>query len=54
VARRGVFQFENFLLDRQSRELFRRDEAGAFVPMAVGSRALKFSTCFSTGLETLY
>ena len=36
----GVFQFEGFRLDRQSRVLFRRDEAGAFVPMAVGSRAL--------------
>ena len=37
----GVFQFEGFRLDRQSRVLFRRDEAGAFVPMAVGSRALR-------------
>jgi TolB-like protein/tetratricopeptide (TPR) repeat protein len=36
----GGFQFEGFRLDRQSRVLFRRDEAGAFVPMAVGSRAL--------------
>jgi DNA-binding winged helix-turn-helix (wHTH) protein len=36
----GVFQFEGFRLDRQSRVLLRRDEAGAFVPMAVGSRAL--------------
>ena len=40
MARGGVFQFEDFRLDRQSRVLFRRDEAGAFVPMAVGSRAL--------------
>ena len=40
MARGGVFQFEEFRLDRQSRVLFRRDEAGAFVPMAVGSRAL--------------
>jgi TolB-like protein len=40
VARGGVFQFEGFRLDRQSRVLFRRDEAGGFVPMAVGSRAL--------------
>ena len=40
MARGGVFQFEGFRLDRQSRVLFRRDEAGAFVPMAVGSRAL--------------
>jgi TolB-like protein len=37
----GVFQFEGFRLDRQSRVLFRRDEAGAFVPMAVGSRTLE-------------
>jgi DNA-binding winged helix-turn-helix (wHTH) protein len=36
----GVFEFEDFRLDRQSRVLFRRDEVGAFVPMAVGSRAL--------------
>ena len=41
MARGGVFQFEGFRLDRQSRVLFRRDEAGAFVPMAVGSRALE-------------
>ena len=40
LARDGVFQFEGFRFDLQSRVLFRRDEAGAFVPMAVGSRAL--------------
>jgi adenylate cyclase len=40
LAQGGVFQFERFRLDRQSRVLFRRDEAGAFVPMAIGSRAL--------------
>jgi len=40
LAHGGVFQFEGFRLDRQSRVLFRRDEAGAFVPMAMGSRAL--------------
>jgi TolB-like protein len=40
LAHGGVFQFEGFRLDRQSRVLFRRDEVGAFVPMAVGSRAL--------------
>jgi TolB-like protein len=40
LAQAGVFQFEGFRLDRQSRVLFRRDEAGGFVPMAVGSRAL--------------
>jgi adenylate cyclase len=31
------FQFEGFLLDR--RGLFRRDERGLFVPLAIGSRA---------------
>jgi pentatricopeptide repeat protein len=36
----AVFQFEGFRLDRRSRVLFQRDENGAFVPMAVGSRAL--------------
>ena len=51
LSQSGVFQFEGFRLDRQSRVLFRRDKAGAFVPMAVGSRALD---CFSTGPETLY
>jgi DNA-binding winged helix-turn-helix (wHTH) protein len=40
LAQGGVFQFEGFRLDRRSRVLFRRDETGAFVPMAVGSRAL--------------
>jgi adenylate cyclase len=40
LAKGGFFQFEGFRLDRQSRVLFRRDEAGAFVPIAVGSRAL--------------
>jgi TolB-like protein len=40
LAHGGVFQFEGFRLDRQSRVLFRRDEVGAFVPMVVGSRAL--------------
>ena len=40
LSQGGVFQFEGFRLDRQSRVLFRRDEAGAFVPIAVGSRAL--------------
>ena len=37
----GVFEFEGFLLDRQSRVLFRRNESGAFVPIVVGSRALE-------------
>src|SRR5215469_13923794 len=37
----GVFEFEGFRLDRQSRVLFRRNESGAFVPIVVGSRALE-------------
>ena len=37
----GVFQFEGFRFDRQSGVLFRRDNTGAFVPMAVGSRTLE-------------
>jgi adenylate cyclase len=36
----GVFQFEGFRLDPETRVLFRRDKAGAFVPMVVGSRSL--------------
>jgi TolB-like protein len=40
LAYGGVFQFGSFRLDRQSRVLFRRDEVGAFVPIAVGSLAL--------------
>jgi TolB-like protein len=40
LAEGGVFQFEGFRLDRQSRVLYRRDETGVYAPMAVGSRAL--------------
>jgi len=36
----GTFRFEGFRLDRNAGALFRRDDAEAFVPMAVGSRAL--------------
>jgi TolB-like protein len=35
-----VFLFEGFRLDRRGGGLFRRDEAGLFVPMQIGSRAL--------------
>ena len=35
-----VFLFEGFRLDRRGGGLFRRDERGVFVPMAIGSRAL--------------
>jgi TolB-like protein len=40
LAKGGVFQFEGFRFDRQARVLFRRDEVGALVPMAIGSRAI--------------
>jgi TolB-like protein/Flp pilus assembly protein TadD len=40
LAKGGVFLFGGFRLDRQARALFRRDEGGVFVPVAVGSRAL--------------
>jgi TolB-like protein len=35
-----VFLFEAFRFDRRAGALFRRDEAGAFVPVVIGSRAL--------------
>ena len=35
-----VFLFEGFRLNRRGGGLFRRDERGAFVPVAIGSRAL--------------
>jgi TolB-like protein/DNA-binding winged helix-turn-helix (wHTH) protein/Flp pilus assembly protein TadD len=35
-----VFLFERFRLDRRGGGLFRRDERGAFVPVAIGSRVL--------------
>ena len=38
LATGDVFLFEGFRLDR--RALFRRDERGVFVPIAIGSRAL--------------
>ena len=41
LAKGGIFLFEGFRLDRQARALFRRDEGGAFVPIAIGSRALE-------------
>ena len=34
-----VFLFEGFRLNRRGGGLFRRDERGAFVPVAIGSRA---------------
>jgi DNA-binding winged helix-turn-helix (wHTH) protein len=41
LTKGGVFQFEGFRLDRQARVLFRRDKDGAFVPIAIGGRALE-------------
>src|SRR5689334_3522351 len=35
-----IFLFEGFRLDPRGSGLFRRDERGVFVPMAIGSRAL--------------
>jgi len=40
LGRGWTFQFEGFRLDRNAGALFRRDDAGSFVPVAVGSRAL--------------
>ena len=40
LAAGDVFLFADFLLDRRGGGLFRRDERGVFVPMAIGSRAL--------------
>jgi len=36
----GIFEFERFRLDRRGGGLFRADKQGAFVPVAIGSRAL--------------
>src|SRR6516165_4378448 len=40
LSQGGVFQLDGFRLDPECRVLFRRNSAGAFVPMAVGTRAL--------------
>ena len=40
LGKGGVFHFEGFRLDRQSRVLLRRDETGALVPSVLGARAL--------------
>jgi DNA-binding winged helix-turn-helix (wHTH) protein len=41
VAANGeIYLFERFRLDRRGGGLFRADEQGAFVPVAIGSRAL--------------
>jgi TolB-like protein len=41
LAKGGVYLFEGFRLDRNARVLFRRDEGGTLVPIAIGSRALE-------------
>ena len=40
VVGSGIFEFERFRLDRRRGGLFRADKHGAFVPVAIGSRAL--------------
>jgi DNA-binding winged helix-turn-helix (wHTH) protein len=40
LATAGIFEFEEFRLDRQGEGLSRRDETGAFVPLSLGPRAL--------------
>jgi TolB-like protein/DNA-binding winged helix-turn-helix (wHTH) protein/Flp pilus assembly protein TadD len=40
LATGEVFLFEGFRLDRQGGGLYRQDECGGFVPVAIGSRAL--------------
>jgi len=40
LNRAGIFQFEEFRLDRDARALFRPREDGTFVPMVLSSRAL--------------
>jgi adenylate cyclase len=41
LAKDAVIRFEGFRLDRQARTLYRYDEDGAFVPIAIGSRAFE-------------
>jgi DNA-binding winged helix-turn-helix (wHTH) protein len=40
VVGSGIFEFERFRLDRRGGGLFCADKHGAFVPVAIGSRAL--------------
>ena len=40
LASAEISLFEEFRLDRRGGGLFRRDESGAYVPVAIGSRAL--------------
>jgi len=41
LGRGGTFLFEGFRLDRDAGTLFRQREDGAYVPMAMGLRALE-------------
>ncbi len=41
LAKGGVYLFEGFRLDRHAGVLFRRDERGTLVPIAIGSRAFE-------------
>jgi adenylate cyclase len=40
LASADILLFEEFRLDRRGGGLFRRDESGAYVPVAIGSRGL--------------
>jgi len=40
VVGSGIFEFEQFRLNRRGGGLFRADKNGTFVPVAIGSRAL--------------
>jgi hypothetical protein len=41
LAKGSIYLFEGFRLDRHARVLFRRDEGGTLVPIAIGSRAFE-------------
>jgi adenylate cyclase len=41
LASGEIVQFDNFRLDQRGGGLFRKDEHGSFVPVAIGSRALE-------------
>jgi len=45
-ASKQTFEFENFRLEQSSGRLLRRDEHGAFAPVAIGSRALAMLAVF--------
>src|SRR5215469_18501307 len=43
----GILFFEGFRLDRQGGGLFRIDQGGCLVPVALGSRALELLSCLA-------